>query len=318
MQSYTDCIPCFVQQAHDALRQVTTEDEELVRRTLQRVMRAAAEFPLSQTPPAMAQLTHRIIREETGNPDPYAKIKAKSNRLALNLAEEVRRIINASVDPFLMALRFSIAGNIMDFALTSKWNLFELDAFIEDTRFRALEKEPVERLRTAVKSARSILMLGDNAGETVFDKLLIEQLGGAEVFYAVKGAPIINDATRADALVAGLDAVAKIVENGSDAPGTMLEDCSASFRGLFSEAGLVIAKGQANYETLSNCSRPIFFLTRVKCPVIGRDLGEPLGSWVVKEHQVESRNVQGPKSMIRDLSTFNFRPSDLQPKGVSS
>lgn len=318
MQSYTDCIPCFVQQAHDALRQVTKEDEKLVLRTLQRVMRAAAEFPLSQTPPAMAQLTHRIIREETGNPDPYARIKSESTRLALNLAEEARGVINTSVDPFLMALRFSIAGNIMDFALTSKWDPLELDSFIEDTRFQSLEKKAVERLRAAVKSARSILVLGDNAGETVFDKLLIEQFGGADVFYAVKGSPVINDATLADAQAAGLDAVAKIVENGSDAPGTMLQDCSASFRGLFSEVGLVIAKGQANYETLSNCSRPLFFLTRVKCPVIGRDLGEPVGSWVVKEHQVESRKVHGQKSMTRNLSTSDFRPSDLRPKGATS
>ena len=289
MQSYTDCIPCFVRQAHDALRQVTKADEKRVSRTLQRVLRAVAEFPLSKTPPAMAQITHRIIREESGNPDPYAEIKAKSTLLALNLAEEARRAISASVDPFLMALRFSIAGNIMDFALTSQWKLVEMDSFIEDTRFQVLEKEPVERLRRAVKTARSILVLGDNAGETVFDKLLIEQVGSAAVFYAVKGSPVINDATLADAQAAGLDAVAEIVENGSDAPGTMLEDCSDSFRWLFNEAGLVIAKGQANYETLSSCARPLYFLTRVKCPVIGRDLGEPVGSWVVREHQGAER-----------------------------
>ncbi|MDF7798663.1 ARMT1-like domain-containing protein [Pontiellaceae bacterium B1224] len=307
MQSYTDCIPCFVRQAHDALRQVTKDDEALVHRTLQRVMREAAEFPLSETPPVMAQITHRIIREETGNPDPYAEIKAESTRLALELAEEARGVIKASINPFQMALRFSIAGNIMDFALTTKWSQLALDSFIEDTCFQALEKKPVEQLRAAVKNARSILVLGDNAGETVFDKLLIEQLGDAEIFYAVKGAPVINDATLADAEAAGLDTVAKLVENGSDAPGTILDDCSDAFRQLFNEADLVIAKGQANYESLSSCSRPLFFLTRVKCPVIGRDLGEPVGSWVVKEHVVESRNVQGQKSM-----------SDLGPKGALS
>ncbi len=84
---------------------------------------------------------------------------------------------------------------------------------------------------------------------------------------------------------AGLDQVAELVENGSDAPGTILDDCYPSFRGLFYEAELVIAKGQANYESLSNATRPIFFLTQVKCPVIGRDLGEPVGSWVVREHK---------------------------------
>ena len=323
MQSYTDCIPCFVRQAHDALRQVTKDDEALVHRTLQRVMREVAEFPLSETPPAMAQLTHRIIREESGNPDPYAEIKAESTRLALELAEEARAVIKASDDPFQMALRFSIAGNIMDFAVTSKWSQLEFDSFIEDTRFQTLEKEPVEKLRSAVKSARSILVLGDNAGETVFDKLLMEQFGGAEVFYAVKGAPVINDATLADAQAAGVDQVAKVVENGSDAPGTILEDCSDSFRWLFNEAGLVIAKGQGNYESLSRCTRPLFFLTRVKCPVMGRDLGEPVGSWVVREHRGEGRKVESQRSTA---GTPNFpapgpsdlRPSDLGPKGAQS
>ncbi|WP_372808838.1 DUF89 domain-containing protein [Pontiella sp.] len=296
MQSYTECIPCFVRQAYDALRQVTQDDETLVHRTLQRVMREAAEFPLSCSPPAMAQTTHRIIREETGHPDPYAAIKAESTRIALELAKEARELIAAAIDPFKMALRFSIAGNIMDFALMANWDRLELGSFIETTRLQPLDDGDVEKLRSAVKQARTILFLGDNAGEAVFDQLLIEQLGGADVCYAVKGGPIINDATLEDALAAGLDHVAELVENGSDAPGTILDDCTDAFRRRFDEADLVVAKGQANYETLSTCTRPLFFLTRVKCPVIARDIGEPVGSWIVKEHRVERPRSESPKS----------------------
>ncbi|VGO16811.1 hypothetical protein PDESU_05403 [Pontiella desulfatans] len=289
MQTYTECIPCFVRQAHDALRQVAKEDEELVLRTLQRVLREAAEFPLSSTPPAMAQATHRIIREESGNPDPYAEIKAESTRLALGLASEARKVISSAIDPFKMAVRFSIAGNIMDFALMANWDKLDLDNFIEQTRLQPVDDEALEKLRNAVRQARSILVLGDNAGEAVFDKLLIEHLGGADMFYAVKGSPVINDVTLEDAKASGLDEVATLVENGSDAPGTILEDCNTTFRGLFHEVGLVIAKGQANYETLSRCPRPLFFLTQVKCPVIGRDLDEPVGTWVVREHKGTKR-----------------------------
>lgn len=285
MQSYTECIPCFVRQAHDALRQVTPDDEELVHRTLQRVMRAAAEFPLESTPPAMAQTTHRIIREQTGNPDPYAAIKTESTRMALGIADEVRGVIRSAIDPFKMAVRFSIAGNIMDFALASKWNRFNLSDFVEQTRLHALDDTEVEKLRQAAREARSILVLGDNAGEAVFDRLLIEQLGGGDVFYAVKGAPVINDVTLEDARASGLGEVAELVENGSDAPGTILADCNSGFRGLFHEAGLVMAKGQANYETLSACNRRLFFLTQVKCPVIGRDMGREVGDWVIQEHR---------------------------------
>lgn len=284
MRTYTECIPCFVRQAHDALQQVV-DDESVVHQTLQRVLREAAQFPLERTPPAMAQITHRIIREETGSSDPYKTIKSESTRMALQLMEEARAVIAGSINPFTMALRFSIAGNIMDFALASNWNRLDLENFIERTRLHPLDERETEKLRKAVRRIRSILVLGDNAGETVFDKLLIEQMGDAQIFYAVKGSPVINDATLEDARAAGLDQVAELVENGSDAPGTLLEDCSASFRRLFDKAELVVAKGQANYETLCNASRPIFFLTQVKCPVIGRDLDKPVGSWVVLKHK---------------------------------
>ncbi|MCK4563599.1 MAG: DUF89 family protein [Verrucomicrobia bacterium] len=283
MQTYLECIPCFVRQAYDALRQVT-DDEELMHRALRRVLEASSEFEMNLSPPEMARTIHRIIREETGATDPYATIKAESTAVALRLAESARPVINGADDPFKMALRFSIAGNIMDFALTSKWDRMNLSTFLDDTRLHILDNDAVEQLRTAVKNARSILFLGDNAGETVFDRLLIEQMPQAKVVYAVKGAPIINDATMADAVAAGLDEMAELIDNGSDAPGTLLPLCSPDFKNRFFETELIIAKGQANYETLSESDRPIFFLTQVKCPVIGRDLGKPVGSWVVQYH----------------------------------
>lgn len=285
MRSYSECIPCFVRQAYDALQQVVDNDDALIYRTLKRILVEAAEFPMDRTPPAMAQTIHRIIRAESGNPDSYAKIKAESTRLALKLAEEARGVINGSSDPFKMALRFSIAGNIMDFALASNWKRLDLDNFIEDTRLQSLEDAAVKQLRSAVGKAETILLLGDNAGEAVFDRLLIEQMPSIKIYYAVKSTPVINEATLSDALAAGLEQVAELVENGSDAPGTLLDDCCESFRRLFYEADLVIAKGQANYESLSNVNRPLFFLTQVKCPVIERDIGKPVGSWVVLEHK---------------------------------
>jgi damage-control phosphatase, subfamily I len=283
MRTYLECIPCFVRQAHDALRQVT-DDEALTHRVLQRVLIASSEFEMDLSPPEMAQTIHRIIREETGNPDPYAEIKAESTAVALRLAEEARPLINGAIDPFKMALRFSIAGNIMDFALTSKWDQMNLSTFLDDTRLQSLESEAVEPLREAARKARTILFLGDNAGEAVFDRLLIEQMPNAQTTYAVKGAPIINDVTLAEARASGLDEVAELIDNGNDAPGTILSLCPPAFQKRFAEADLVIAKGQANYETLSETDRDLFFLTQVKCPVIGRDIGKPVGSWIVQYH----------------------------------
>jgi len=287
MHTYLECIPCFVRQAHDALQQVT-DDEALMHRALRRVLVASSEFEMDLSPPEMAQTIHRIIREETGNPDPYAEIKARSTAVALRLAEEARPLITGAIDPFKMALRFSIAGNIMDFALTTKWDQMNLSTFLDDTRRKELNDDGVETLRRAVSAAQTILFLGDNAGEAVFDRLLIEQMPSAKVTYAVKGAPIINDVTLKDALASGLDQVAELIDNGNDAPGTILSLCPPAFQKRFAEADLVIAKGQANYETLSESERGLFFLTQVKCPVIGRDIGKPVGSWIVQYHSGES------------------------------
>jgi len=159
---------------------------------------------------------------------------------------------------------------------------------LDDTRLKELDEAGVESLRRAVSTARDILFLGDNAGEAVFDRLLIEQMPAAKVTYAVKGAPIINDVTLADARASGLDEVAELIDNGNDAPGTILSLCPPAFQKHFAEADLVIAKGQANYETLSEAARDLFFLTQVKCPVIGRDIGKPVGSWTVQHHSGES------------------------------
>jgi uncharacterized protein with ATP-grasp and redox domains len=140
----------------------------------------------------------------------------------------------------------------------------------------------VEAFARAAGEAQTILYIADNAGEIVFDRLLIEQLGPEKVTVAVRGSPVINDATLRDAEAAGLSGLVEVIENGSDAPGTILADCSDSFRKRFESADLVIAKGQGNYESLSEVEACIFFLLKAKCPVIARDLGSPVGSFVLR------------------------------------
>ncbi|MDD3250836.1 MAG: ARMT1-like domain-containing protein, partial [Smithellaceae bacterium] len=138
----------------------------------------------------------------------------------------------------------------------------------------------LEAFKKSVARAKQILYLADNAGEIFFDRLLIEQLGSAKITLAVRGKPVINDATREDALASGMDEIALVIDNGSDAPGTILEDCSAEFRAHFDKADMIIAKGQGNYESLANEDRPIFFLFRTKCSVISRRSGYSIGTYV--------------------------------------
>ena len=140
-------------------------------------------------------------------------------------------------------------------------------------------------MRAALQTTDRVLYLADNAGEAVFDRVLIETLA-LPVTYVVKGGPTLNDATREDALAAGLETCAAIIDNGSDAPGTIPHLCSEDFRRVYAAAPLIIAKGQANYETLSAAGPRVFCLLQVKCSIIGRDLDAPVGGVVVRQSTV--------------------------------
>jgi uncharacterized protein with ATP-grasp and redox domains len=151
----------------------------------------------------------------------------------------------------------------------------------------------LELLRADLARATDVLILGDNAGETVCDRLLIETLD-RPVTYAVRGDPVLNDAVREDALAAGLDGVAEIVDNGSDAPATLLPLCSADFGARFAAADLILAKGQGNFESLSDVAAPIYFLLQAKCPVIARELGVSQGSIVLRRGRAAPQSGSDP------------------------
>ena len=140
----------------------------------------------------------------------------------------------------------------------------------------------------AAERATDILFLADNAGELVFDRLLIELLPRQKITVAVKGGPAINDALRADAQVAGLEGLVAVMDTGSDGAGIVLEACSLEFQRRFARADLIIAKGQANFESLDGCGQNIFFLFKGKCPVVARHIGPAVGSLVLHPNVPET------------------------------
>lgn len=272
-------MPCLVRQAVDAAR-MASDDPAVHEAVLRRVLRELSVFDLSASAPAMARRIHRTVRELSGEPDPYRAVKARTNELALELLSEVRERVAAAADPLEMAVRMAIAGNIIDFGLGRPIADTTLVETVERVVGAPLDGD-MEAFAREAEAAGSILFLADNAGEIVLDRLLIERLGPQRVTVAVKGAPILNDALRADAEAAGLDALVEIVDTGSDAPGTILETCSGSFRERFAAADLVIAKGQGNYETLSDAPRPIWFVLMAKCAVIADHMGCEPGTLVL-------------------------------------
>jgi hypothetical protein len=286
MKTFFDCIPCFIRQALDSAR-LATPDEAVQERVVREALRAGAEMDLRQTPPAMAQHIHRAIREFAGQGDPYREIKDWSNRMALTLYPTLRTWVEDSNRPMETAIRLVIAGNVIDFGVNSHLSETQVRESITYALSAPLEGN-VEEFCSALSGVEHILYLADNAGEIVFDRLLIEQLPAGKVTVAVKGFPAINDATLADAEAAGIHEVAEVIENGSDAPGTILDDCSESFRDRFDQADLVIAKGQGNYETLSEVDKDIYFLLKAKCPVIARDIGCPEGAMILKRSSMST------------------------------
>jgi uncharacterized protein with ATP-grasp and redox domains len=280
MRTSLECIPCFVRQALDALRQVCDHDAE-IERILKVVLTEIAVFDRALSPPDMGRVIHAVVRQELGHPDPYRAIKQRSTQEALRVMPQVRECIERSERPFHTAVRFAIAGNIMDYALTSTWDKDPLTETLAKAESQPMDEGKMDELKQAIDQAETILWLADNAGETVFDRLLIERLSGKRIIYAVKQSPVINDAIRQDAVEAGLKPLVELIDNGTDAPGTVLSLCAPTFLEAFDRADVVIAKGQANFETLNEVDRDVYFLTQIKCAVIARHYGYAVGDWIV-------------------------------------
>lgn len=290
MKIYLDCIPCFVRQSLDAAR-LATEDNHIHEMVVREVLRLAGDLDMSQSPPAIGQRIHRLIRELVGVEDPYHKVKKEFNNLALKLYSEMRNSIVESKDPLETAVRLAIAGNIIDFGVNSTLQETKLKKTISQCLSEELSNMQLESFRNSINEAQDILYLADNAGEIVFDRLLIEQLPCEKVTVVVKGFPVINDATMEDADFAGLTEIVEVIDNGSDGPGTILETCSQSFRERFEDADLIIAKGQGNYETLSDVDKNIFFILKAKCPVIARDLSCEVGEMILRRGEMFEKRL---------------------------
>ncbi|MBN1973313.1 MAG: DUF89 family protein [Sedimentisphaerales bacterium] len=277
-----DCMPCFIRQALDSARLIT-DDEIIQEQVVRHVLMLAANLDMSKSPPAISQQIHRLIRQLTGTDDPYRVLKHKFNQLALRMLSELEDNIRTSEEPFETAIRLAIAGNIIDLGVKTSLAETDVEKVVKNCLTADFDKSQIEDFRTAISSAERILYLTDNAGEIVFDRLLIEQLPLEKVTVAVRGKPIINDATKEDAEFAGLTDLVEVIDNGSDAPGTILESCSEEFKQRFNEADLIIAKGQGNYETLSETDKNIFFILKAKCPVIAQELGCEIGRMILRK-----------------------------------
>jgi hypothetical protein len=278
MKTYLDCYPCFLRQALDAAR-LAGADEAQQAHVMQQTLALLQDVSPGATPPETGDRIHRLVRTMIAHSDPYKEAKIKSTEQALAHYPRLKAMVAESDNPLDCAVRIAIAGNSIDFGPR---RTYDLDGDLRRVLEQPFAIYDVEEFRGAIAEAACILYLGDNAGETVFDRVLIETLE-PPVKYAVKGGPTLNDATWEDAEAAGLSVSATLISTGVDAPGTILDRSAEDFRRVYDTADVIIAKGQANYETLSPGDSRLFFMLQVKCPVIARDIGVSVNSIVLKQ-----------------------------------
>lgn len=289
MKTQLQCLPCFIRQATEGVV-VASQDPDIQKDIMRQVLTLVSEMDLNDSPPAIGQQIHRLVRRISGHPDPYREVKKRCNELAQSLLPDLRARLARSHDPLETALRLALAGNVIDFGVTPDFSLDTVAPMIDQALKAPLDRQTLEAFRQSLPKASTILYLADNTGEIFLDRLLIEQLPLDKVVLAVRGGPILNDAQREDAELAGLTDIVKVIDNGSDAPGTLLDRCSDVFQATFNQADLIIAKGQGNFETLHDQEANIYFILKAKCPVAAGLAKVSLGSWVFINDHITQTN----------------------------
>ena len=246
---------------------------------MRRLLTFLSEVDYRQSPPVLGREMHRMIRQELNNPDPYLEIKEKYNRMIMEKYSDFKKSVRTAEDPFDAAMRLAIAGNVIDFGTQHQMDIIDTINRVMDAE---LAIDDSQQLKDDLKVAGTVLYIGDNCGEIVFDKIFLETIRLPDIYFAVRGSPVINDVTVKDAETVKMDEVATVITTGDDAPGVVWESTSDEFKQIFGTADVVISKGQGNMEGLIDIQKNIYFLLVTKCELIGNRVGCRMGEFLVK------------------------------------
>jgi len=299
MKTYLDCIPCFFRQIIEAARMAGLSRKKQ-KKVVDELGCILPKLSLAMSPPEVARIVNKILHKNIKGRDIYARIKQKSNDVGLRIYDQLKKKVAYSQDRLLAAVEVAIIGNIIDYGAKNHLDVDkELDKMLEEQE-KTIKKENKHifnygEFSYQLQRAKTILYLADNAGETVFDRVLIEEIKRTDrtkkIIYAVKEKPVINDALIKDAVVCGIDQQANIISSGSDAPGTVLSRCSKEFLAIYKKSDMIISKGQGNFEALSGSKRSVFFLFIAKCSVIAQNAGCNIGDIILLYHRGKNEPV---------------------------
>lgn len=269
MKLSIECLPCLINQAV-RMAKVHLDTEAEQRSLVKKIMLEIAAIEDEASAPYAAQKIQRAFKDALQNQDPYREEKHFYNSEMLKLEGEFWDLVRSAEDRLGVALKLAAAGNIIDFGPGHDLSREKVLEVIHQTLAKDFPAEAFDVLKSDLQAARKLLYLGDNTGEIVFDKIFIrtikEEYPRLEIDFATRGEAVLNDITEEDAYLVGMDGYARIINNGTDIPGTVLEHCSHSFQKVFNEADLIIAKGQGNFESLYGSGRDnLYYVFLCKC-----------------------------------------------------
>ena len=275
MKMQEKCLPCVVNQAIKVADMVGMKEKgNLLRRVFSYLSKV--DYNAITSPELIGEI-FSIIKEETGNQDPYKETRQKYNKMFLERLPAYEKEIEQSKNPFEEAVKYAIIGNVIDFNPIHELTIRDVERHFKRLKGENLEINDASLLQKELETAKTILYLGDNCGEICLDKILLKKMKAmnpkVQIFFATRGAAVVNDSIEEDAYLVGIDEVATVVSNGDSSLGTVLSRTSKEFLQIYEKADVVIAKGQANYECLSTEKKNIYFLLMTKCQAIAKDIG---------------------------------------------
>jgi uncharacterized protein with ATP-grasp and redox domains len=273
------CYPCILRQSIESAEMIEVNDKEMkqIIKHFGEILTPALENDF--TAPMLAAEIQKYIKSLTGVEDPYFDLKEKNLKEAQRLLPLVEAEIKKAEDPLLASLLMSAMGNSIDAGVSLNVNIKEnIDQAIEDS----FAHSDYTRFKEKIKKADSLLIIADNTGEALFDRLLLKELKpyNLDITYAVREIPILNDITAEKAAELKIGEYAEIIKSGTTAPGMLMDEASQEFLEAYKNADLVISKGQGNLEGLLDIEADIYFLLKAKCEIIAEVLGVELNDFV--------------------------------------
>lgn len=257
-------------------------DEEKKNIILQKALKKAGDISFNEiTSPQFSEKLYEVVTEVSGEPDPYRELRREQNQMVMDKIDVFRERIRQSPDPLLTAGYYALLGNIIDYGGV---RIFDTGEIFKQIGEIDITVNDYPEFRERLQGAERLLILADNAGEAVFDRLFIEEMKRfkprLEVFYGVRSKPAINDVIMEDAEYIGIHEVARVLETGSTCAGTIVDKGTEAFRDIYYGSDIIISKGQGNFETLESEPESILFIFKVKCDIVARYINLDLGSKV--------------------------------------